>query len=205
MLAMLYKSQIIVLMNSLPSREPSQPPKHNHFAERQTTSEIEGKLIELQNQSDEIGLVVYGQLMRGNLKAAKEYGLDQMAKDAQELLRKGTTDVEEPFAFAARYIYDDIESDLKLVYPVDYLYYTAHITGILKKVKPVAVQHPRVNRNGPKGFRLCAEIEASQVMGWTSVNDATMKIYVPIGEIQFEPVPREQGLQECLEPNDRLT
>lgn len=201
MLAYAHVYRIIVYMNTPPQPDSEQGPKYNHFADRAPLNELEEALAALQQETDESGLIAYGQVARGNLKAVNDYGLTEAAVLALELLQQSKLPVGEPTSFSARYIYENAKYGPKIIYPIDSLHYSAYIEGAITTVSPILVDYPRINRRGPKGFRLCAIVNATRVMGLSLPTPELF--YVPICEIQTEPVSFADGLRDCLEPIDK--
>lgn len=197
----------------------------SEFPERTPMCEEEERLIHLQSLSDELGLIAYSQVLESRFETEEQQRMLEIGKIAtQELIKlvgaavphkrsarlvKNLADLIDPNPknkFYARYIYDTDTGDTethaaRLVYPIDSLHWAAYIEGTFMGARQLALEHPSIDRNGQTGYRLCAELKASRVMGLhTPDKKPSLTIYAPIGEITTHEVPYEQGAPEALEP-----
>jgi hypothetical protein len=150
---------------------------------------------------------LFEQVAEANFTSGEQVQLQRRAKTASEKLAEAIPFGEDS-TFSARYIYDKKtrnDGKIELVYPADSWHYSAYIEGRILGVRPLLVEHPAPNRDGSTGYRLCAEIEASRVMGWNGghATNRTITVYAPIGEISANRVPYDQGMSEMLEPQEK--
>lgn len=167
------------------------------FPERKPSTPEETELIVVQRRFDEIGRVAWQAVVHGEDITAEIIDEQKELKERASGVFAKTLKENDPGEFATRYFYelDDAQPfGKKLQFPADHLYFYSHIQGSFQGIRSYPVTHPSPDRNGDIGFRLCAGIEATRVMGWRDDN-RTMQVFVPVGEFYLNGFREEEMLQ----------
>jgi hypothetical protein len=136
------------------------------FDERVPNGDVEAVLVDIQRETDEIGLRVARRLafdLTDNATADAKRLLEA-ARQAGDILshHPPTYKEGEGDGFMARYVYahpGKVHPLPPLVYPYDHFNYAEYVRGNIRTVLPVLVEHPTRSREGPLGYRLCAEAD----------------------------------------------
>jgi len=174
------------------------------FGERAPGNEVEADLIRLQRRSDAIGKEAWQSIVTGGqVPPDMAASLEDLRREAGVIMGE-VVEYNKPASFVARYFYDENENHAvgkELQYPLDYMFFAARISGNLTEVRSLPAEHPSPDRDGKIGLRLCAQIQATRVMGWDGSLGDNRNVYVPIGELYLTGDSTDRQKSEVLIPN----
>lgn len=179
-------------------------PGADMFGDREPSNRIEVRLNELQAESDSIGMEVWRRIITGEAPQTEDDARHEALRREAEAILGDDVGYDIPTSFLARYFYDLTQehmTEAQLNFPLDCMFFAAHIDGKLLEVQSVPVRHPSPNRDGEVGMRLCARIEATRVIGRRVSEDNAMIVHVPVGELYLGDVSTDLVESEALQPN----